>query len=131
MNNKKDHANSWSIRSLCNFGIIAYVSVLGWPEARGRNTFHKIRNIALALLDVAIYRRKQEPRTGLRSPDRAMGDGEEEIREDGENGKGETHQRLQPALLLAGGLQLVAGDGNGGACVRPWSARELCVAGGD
>ena len=63
------------------------------------------------MLDVAIYRRKQEPRTGLRSPDRAMGDGEEEIREDGENGKGETHQRLQPALLLAGGLQLVAGDG--------------------
>ena len=40
-----------------------------------------------------------------------MGDGEEEIREDGENGKGETHQRLQPALLLAGGQWLVAGDG--------------------
>jgi len=101
MNNKKDHANSWSIRSLCNFGLIAYVSVLGWPEARGRNTFHKIRNIALALLDVAIYRRKQEPRTGLRSLDRAIGDGEEE-------------STTNPSTRVGGGEEYLLGSWTGG-----------------
>ena len=68
--------------------------------------------VALAILDVAIYRRKQEPGTGLRSLDRAIGNGEEKIREDNENGKGETHRGLHPVLLLAGGRRLVAGDGD-------------------
>ena len=84
--------------------------------------------VALAMLDVAIYRRKQEPGTGLRSLDRAIGDGEEEIREDDEDGKGQTHRRFQPSLLLAGGQPATATGGaragawSGGACVRPWSA---------
>ena len=60
---------------------------------------------------VAIYRSQKKARTGLRSLDRAVEDGEEGIREDDENGEGETHRRLQPALLLAGGGRLVAGDG--------------------
>jgi len=87
--------------------------------------------VALAMLDVAIYRRKQEPGTGLRSLDRAIGDGEEEIREDDEDGKGQTHRRFQPSLLLAGGQPATATGGaragawSGGACVRPWSARVL------
>jgi len=52
--------------------------------------------------------------------DRAIGNGEEEIREDNENGKGETHRRLQLALLQAGWRRLVAGGGAraGGHLVR-------------
>ena len=54
--------------------------------------------------------------------DRAIGNGEEEIREDNKNWEGETQRRLQPALLLAGGWRRVAGDGqrrrSGG---RAWS----------
>ena len=86
---------------------------------------------------VAIYRSQKKARTGLRSLDRAVEDGEEGIREDDENGEGETHRRLQPALLLAGGRRLGDGDGErrrlcgrtpGRAraapawCVRPLSA---------
>ena len=60
--------------------------------------------------------------------DRAIGNGEEEIREDDENGKGETYWRLQPALLLSGGRRLVAGDGEsrrscGGLVQGGWRLR--------
>ena len=85
--------------------------------------------VALVLLDVAIYRsQKKSKNRSIRSIDRAIGNGEEEIREDDENGKGETYWRLQPALLLSGGRRLVAGDGEsrrscGGLVQGGWRLR--------
>ena len=82
--------------------------------------------VALALLDVAMYRSQKKATTGLGSLARAIEDGEEEIREDDENGKRETHQGLQPALL-AGGQRLVAGDGERRRSCRSLVGRAAAV----
>ena len=88
--------------------------------------------VALVLLDVAIYRRQKKSKNrSLRSIDRAIGNGEEEIREDDENGKGETYWRLQPALLLSGGRRLVAGDSERRRRRASDGAVRLCVRGGE
>ena len=67
---------------------------------------------------------------GKQRPERAGCFGEEEIREDNENGKGETHRRLQPALLLAGGWRRSCGRLVGRrlrASVEVGSDVRLCV----
>jgi hypothetical protein len=74
---------------------------------------------AVALLDVAIYRRKQEAKNrSLDQKDRYVNRGGNYRRKEKEGRKQsrgrqerETHRRLHPALLLASGWRLVDGDG--------------------